>query len=90
MRGFSVVLRVFSKFNSVTADSSEVVGLNLSPPAGGYIFKPSYSAHCTNTDVVHRCIMNKIEAIKGKSEYSKNDHLIIMVDGRPLDYEPDK
>lgn len=30
--------------------------------------------------------MNKIEAIKGKSEHSLNDHLIITVDGRPLDH----
>jgi len=30
--------------------------------------------------------MNKIQAIKGKSEYSLNDHLIITVDGRPLDH----
>ena len=29
--------------------------------------------------------MNKIGVIKGKSEYSLNDHLIITVDGRPLD-----
>jgi len=30
--------------------------------------------------------MNKIRAINGKSEYSLTDHLIITVDGRPLDY----
>ena len=30
--------------------------------------------------------MNKIGVIKGKSEYSTNDHLIITVDGRPLDH----
>ena len=47
MRGFSEILRVFSKFNSVTADSSEVVGLNISLR---YIFKP-YSPHCINTAV---------------------------------------
>ena len=30
--------------------------------------------------------MNKIGVIKGKSEYSTSDHLIITVDGRPLDH----
>ncbi len=30
--------------------------------------------------------MNKIGTIKGKSEYSDNDHLIITIDGRPLDH----
>ena len=30
--------------------------------------------------------MNKIEVIRGKSEYSLNDHLIIAVDGRPRDH----
>jgi hypothetical protein len=35
---------------------------------------------------VHHCIMNQIGTIRGKSEYSANDHLIITVDGRPLDH----
>ena len=29
--------------------------------------------------------MNRIQAIRGKSEYSLSDHLMIAVDGRPLD-----
>ena len=43
------------------------------------------ATHYTAT-VVHHCIMNKIGVIKGKSEYSLNDHLIITVDGRPLEH----
>ena len=30
--------------------------------------------------------MNKIGTIKGKSDYSDNEHLIITIDGRPLDH----
>jgi hypothetical protein len=35
----------------VTGDSSEQVGLNI--PLR-FIFKPSYSPHCINTNVVHK------------------------------------
>jgi len=30
--------------------------------------------------------MNEIGVIKGKSEYSDNDHLMITIDGRQLDH----